>query len=114
MHVTPKQRRRTAKAHKVRDIQEQLDALSLKPQTERLRSPEEIATEYRHVRSQWENEAACRELKQYVGNMGVRLIDRAVCLGIGTFDPPDGGWETKRRTFVQLIAFLVMVECLGR
>ncbi|UNI22243.1 hypothetical protein JDV02_008147 [Purpureocillium takamizusanense] len=41
-------------------------------------------------------------------------VTKAVCLGIGTFDPPDGGWEAKRRTFLQLIAFLILVEELER
>ncbi|KAF4119946.1 SRR1 [Geosmithia morbida] len=95
-------------------MQEQFEAFSLKPQTENIRSLEEIAAEYRHVRSQWEKEAACRELKRHVTNIDVFPVSRAVCLGIGTFDPPDGGWETKRRTFVQLMAFLTMVECLEK
>ncbi|KAJ6442383.1 SRR1 domain-containing protein [Purpureocillium lavendulum] len=41
-------------------------------------------------------------------------VTKAVCLGIGTFDPPDGGWEPRRRTFLQLIAFVVLVEELER
>ena len=36
-------------------------------------------------------------------------ITRAVCLGIGSFDPEDGGWEVKRRAHVQLAAFLTIV-----
>ncbi|KND91756.1 hypothetical protein TOPH_03898 [Tolypocladium ophioglossoides CBS 100239] len=38
----------------------------------------------------------------------------AVCLGIGTFDPADGSGEARRRTYVQLIAFLVMVDELEK
>ncbi|KAK5999237.1 hypothetical protein PT974_01629 [Cladobotryum mycophilum] len=41
-------------------------------------------------------------------------VTRAICLGIGSFDPPDGGWEAKRKTYIQLIAFLIMVEELEK
>lgn len=33
-----------------------------------------------------------------------------MCLGIGTFDPPDGAWEAKRRTYTQLLAFEAIVD----
>ena len=36
-------------------------------------------------------------------------ITRAVCLGIGSFDPEDGGWEVKRRAHIQLAAFLTII-----
>lgn len=77
-----------------------------------LNSLEDIAGEYRRVRSQYEQDAACAALKQLVREMNNKPINRAVCLGIGTFDPPDGGWETKRRTYLQLAAFMVMVQVL--
>ncbi|ROT41626.1 hypothetical protein SODALDRAFT_271672 [Sodiomyces alkalinus F11] len=40
-------------------------------------------------------------------------VRKAVCLGIGTFDPDDGSWEVKRRAHVQLAAFMAMVELLA-
>lgn len=40
-------------------------------------------------------------------------ITRAVCLGLGAFDPDDGSWLAQRRSHVQLAAFLTMVEALG-
>ncbi|KAL7948090.1 hypothetical protein V8C42DRAFT_274537 [Trichoderma barbatum] len=39
-------------------------------------------------------------------------VTSAVCLGIGSFDPPDGNWLLKRRAHVQLIALHLMVELL--
>lgn len=88
------------------------------PRTEDLRSATDIADEYRRIRSQWETTDAGEILRRFVVDNGPAAVSSAVCLGIGTFDPPDGGWDTKRRTFAQLIAFLILVEAfegkLGR
>ena len=116
IHVKSKQRRRGTKSQRMKKTQSSsLDDISdaPKPRTENLRSSEDISAEYRRIRARWEDEAPCRELKRQVSEGDMPPVSRAVCLGIGTFDPPDGGWETKRRTFIQLIAFLVLVESLG-
>ncbi|KAH7308718.1 hypothetical protein B0I35DRAFT_483239 [Stachybotrys elegans] len=80
------------------------------------RSPSDIEAEYRKIRSQWEQTSCYSQLCQLVAANAdsARCLSHAVCLGIGTFDPPDGGWESKRRTFIQLTAFLVMVEEIER
>lgn len=77
-----------------------------------IQSPGEIAIEYQRARSQYQQDAASEALKGLVRAMKHVHVDHAVCLGIGTFNPPDGGWETKRRTFFQLSAFLDMVDVL--
>jgi hypothetical protein len=112
-HVKPKSRRRPGKksTKAVHTAQEnQIQAV----QTENTRSPEEIAAEYQRIRSEFEATKAGQELHELMTKNGPKDVTQGVCLGIGTFDPPDGGWETKRRTFVQLIGFLLMVEALGR
>lgn len=76
----------------------------------------DIAAEYRALRAAWEPSPACRSLRALVAARAAAAaapVTQAVCLGIGTFDPADGGWEARRRTYVQLIAFLVMVDELG-
>lgn len=40
-------------------------------------------------------------------------IKRAVCLGLGAFDPKDGSWDLKRKSHIQLAAFLTMVDIFG-
>lgn len=40
-------------------------------------------------------------------------ITRAVCLGLGAFDPEDASWSAQRRSHIQLAAFLAMVETLS-
>lgn len=79
------------------------------------RTVPEIAAEYRGIYSWWKDSPCCAALRGLMAANARRSppISRALCLGIGTFDPLDGGWEAKRRTFLQLIAFLVMVEELG-
>ncbi|CAG9993660.1 unnamed protein product [Clonostachys byssicola] len=112
-HVKSKSRRRPGKKSPkaVHTVQEnQIHAV----QTENTRSPEEIASEYQRIRSEFEVTKAGEELHELMTKNGPKDVSQAVCLGIGTFDPPDGGWETKRRTFIQLIGFLLMVEALEK
>jgi hypothetical protein len=44
---------------------------------------------------------------------GRQAISKAMCIGHGTFDPEDGRWEARRASWIQYIAFTVMVEELG-
>jgi hypothetical protein len=86
-----------------------------KPRTTNLRSVDEISVEYRAVRAEWLESDTCAKLRELVekhasGNVS---ISKAICLGVGTFDPEDGAWAQKRISFHQLIAFTVMVEELG-
>ncbi|POR31945.1 Uncharacterized protein TPAR_07853 [Tolypocladium paradoxum] len=79
------------------------------------RSVSDIAAEYRALRSAWESSPACRAVRALVAaHAAAAPVTQAVCLGIGTFDPADGGWEARRRTYLQLIAFLVMVDELDK
>lgn len=110
--VSSKSRRR-GKSHHVPEARtDQLDTSNITPRTEGLRPPTDIYAEYQRIRSQWETSRAALKLREIVLQQNVP-ISCAICLGIGTFDPPDGGWETKRRTYLQLIAFLIMVDELG-
>ncbi|KAH8169356.1 SRR1 domain-containing protein [Sarocladium implicatum] len=88
----------------------------LKPRTTNLRSVDEISVEYRAVRAEWLESDTCAKLRELVekhasGNVS---ISKAICLGVGTFDPEDGAWAQKRISFHQLIAFTVMVEELEK
>ncbi|GJN81778.1 hypothetical protein PLIIFM63780_005313 [Purpureocillium lilacinum] len=109
-----------------------------------VRSVSSIEAEYRTLRDTFEASSCCTSLRALAGRIAAAAaghkrrrkstsssgargddneedeaepappVTKAVCLGIGTFDPPDGGWEPKRRTFLQLIAFLILVEELER
>ncbi|OAQ76893.1 SRR1 domain-containing protein [Purpureocillium lilacinum] len=108
-----------------------------------VRSVSSIEAEYRTLRETFEASSCCASLRALAGRIAAAAaghkrrrkssssssrgddneedeaepappVTKAVCLGIGTFDPPDGGWEPKRRTFLQLIAFLILVEELER
>lgn len=85
------------------------------PKTEGLRSVVEIEDEYYKIRSQWESSACCKALRQLMATKlsSQNPISEAICLGMGTFDPADDAWHAKRTTYIQLIAFLIMVEELG-
>lgn len=41
-------------------------------------------------------------------------VTKAVCLGIGSFDPENGSWITKEKAHMQFVVFLVIVEEIGK
>ena len=110
-HVQPRSRRR--KPHQPEPLGQPENPP--KPREDGLRSVDEISAEYRRTRQQFEESKSCSSLRELVrlNCSAVGAVSRAVCLGIGTFDPADGGWTAKRKAFVQLIAFLIMVEEIG-
>ncbi|RCI15786.1 hypothetical protein L249_1728 [Ophiocordyceps polyrhachis-furcata BCC 54312] len=76
------------------------------------RTTSDLAAENDRLRSAWEQTSCCASLRRIVSSTACR-VRHAVCLGIGTFDPDDGGWQTRRTSFLQLAAFSVMVEELA-
>ncbi|TDZ39726.1 hypothetical protein CTRI78_v010488 [Colletotrichum trifolii] len=75
----------------------------------------DIAGEYESFRVRWRETPCHGHIKQLIRS-NVRKhkkVRRAVCLGVGTFDPEDGGWDAKRRSFIQLEGFLTVVEVLS-
>ncbi|EXF75623.1 hypothetical protein CFIO01_10385 [Colletotrichum fioriniae PJ7] len=75
----------------------------------------DITAEYHSFKSKWRETICCLSLKKLVRDNfeGHRRVRKAVCLGVGTFDPEDGGWDAKRRSYIQLDAFLTVVEVLS-
>ncbi|KAK1985716.1 hypothetical protein LZ30DRAFT_355814 [Colletotrichum cereale] len=78
------------------------------------KSVADITAEYEAFRTRWRDAACHARLRQLVeANAGNhRTVRKAVCLGVGTFDPEDGGWDAKRRSYIQLDGFLTIVEVL--
>ncbi|KEY65249.1 hypothetical protein S7711_01769 [Stachybotrys chartarum IBT 7711] len=113
-YVKPKSRRRRTKPTK--PSTHELPPQHSQPRSGPLRPLSAIDAEYRKTRSQWEGTSCCARLRELVATSaaGVGHVSNAICLGIGTFDPSDGAWEAKRRTFIQLIAFLIIVEELEK
>lgn len=74
----------------------------------------ELLADYRRLRPPFETGTACRRMRALVAEHapGLGAITMAVNLGNGSFDPRDGAWDAKRSSFVQLIAFMIMVEDL--
>jgi hypothetical protein len=74
-----------------------------------------IRKEYAQHNESWKSCACYNRLKhQVLQNIGpCQPILNAICLGIGSFDPEDGSWDAKRRAYIQLCAFLTIVDHLG-
>ncbi|KAK1963128.1 hypothetical protein LY78DRAFT_660597 [Colletotrichum sublineola] len=79
------------------------------------KSVADITAEYEAFKTRWRNTTCHAKLRQLVEtNAGThRPVRKAVCLGIGTFDPEDGGWDAKRRSYIQLDGFLTIVEVVS-
>ncbi|KAJ4420416.1 hypothetical protein N0V82_004405 [Gnomoniopsis sp. IMI 355080] len=90
-------------------------------------SATDIRAEHDQVTAAWRATEACVQLRALmvrgrgegaagpinaVAPAACVPVRRAVCLGLGAFDPADGAWVARRRAHVQLAAFLTMVEGL--
>ncbi|CCF35786.1 hypothetical protein CH063_07493 [Colletotrichum higginsianum] len=93
-----------------------LPGASSKPDEPRIhKSVADITTEYDSFKTRWRDTACHTKLRELVETNAAkhRTVRKAVCLGVGTFDPEDGGWDAKRRTYIQLDGFLTVVEVLS-
>ncbi|KAM5357517.1 hypothetical protein ACJZ2D_016179 [Fusarium nematophilum] len=110
-HVTRKSRKSRPKPS-----HSHINSLPITPRTDSLRSPLDLASDFSRIRTRWVSEPPCQRLRSLVADKATHLkkVSRAVNLGVGTFDPADGAWDAKRSAFVQLAAFLVMVEELEK
>lgn len=76
----------------------------------------DITTNHDKVASKWRETDCCANLSELIKKHAASHapISRAICLGLGAFDPEDGSWVAQRRSHIQLAAFLTMVEILGK
>lgn len=76
---------------------------------------DDIKADHHKVASKWRatkcHEQLCSTIKD--NSASHKKITRAVCLGIGAFDPEDASWTSQRRSHIQLAAFLAIVELLS-
>jgi len=73
----------------------------------------EIKADHQRIKEQWLASSCCENLKKLITSRATHCVSStAVCLGIGSFDPPDGSWQVKRRTHAQLAAFQTVVDIL--
>lgn len=70
-----------------------------------------LQTELTRFQTQYDTKPVRKLVQDHVKSF--KSINKAVCLGLGTFDPPDGSYDAKRRTYIQYLAFLAMVEEIG-
>lgn len=76
----------------------------------------DIQAEHDKLRAKWCASSSHSRLHEMVASkagLSHASVNRAVCLGLGAFDPEDGSWVARRRSHVQLAAFLGMVEATG-
>ncbi|KAI1329995.1 hypothetical protein F5Y16DRAFT_61976 [Xylariaceae sp. FL0255] len=75
---------------------------------------EQVKKDHERFAGQWKSSSACVRLQQILSSNepGVQ-VEKAICFGLGTFDPPDGSWDVKRKAHVQVAAFLAIVEHVG-
>ncbi|KAI1298093.1 hypothetical protein F5Y03DRAFT_275099 [Xylaria venustula] len=78
-------------------------------------SLEQIKQDHDRIAGQWKSLSSYSRLQLLLSNQETGVsgnVTTAICFGLGTFDPPDGAWEQKRKAHIQLVAFLTIVEHL--
>lgn len=78
-------------------------------------SSKDIKEQYEFHTTRWRSSDGYKKLYELVKARASSYapIKRAVCLGLGVFDPQDGSYASKRRSHIQLASFLTIVEILG-
>lgn len=76
-------------------------------------SVEQVKQEHDRISDQWKSSSSCRRLQELLSSHSTSSsVTKAICFGLGTFDPVDGAWEQKRKAHIQLAAFLAIVDYL--
>ncbi|KAK3185546.1 hypothetical protein K4F52_005644 [Lecanicillium sp. MT-2017a] len=76
------------------------------PRTANLRPASALEADYKKFQTQWLDSPCRASLVELIRQHATQCaaVADVVCLGIGTFDPEDGGWESKRSAYMQLCA----------
>ncbi|ORY55698.1 uncharacterized protein BCR38DRAFT_414872 [Pseudomassariella vexata] len=73
----------------------------------------QVQSDHERIKKQWLESSSYRRLKELMASQCLYPpVAKAICLGLGSFDPADGSWQSKRRAHVQFAAFVTMVESL--
>lgn len=76
---------------------------------------EEIERDYKKFSEQWNQSGSCRQLEGLASSRSAQTrVTKAICVGLGSFDPEDGSWQVKRRSHIQLAAFVTLVQSLEK
>ncbi|GAW15555.1 hypothetical protein ANO14919_049690 [Xylariales sp. No.14919] len=78
-------------------------------------SLEQVKQDHDRLAGQWKSSPSYGQLQELLlrhTDSTSSSVTKAICFGLGTFDPPDGAWEQKRKAHIQLAAFLAIVEHL--
>ncbi|PHH64354.1 hypothetical protein CDD81_4711 [Ophiocordyceps australis] len=68
-----------------------------------------IAARHARVCAAWQASSACAAVRGLVRGITTQVLS-ATCLGLGSFEPPDGGWDACHRAHVQLAAFATIIH----
>ncbi|RYC54538.1 hypothetical protein CHU98_g11673, partial [Xylaria longipes] len=76
-------------------------------------SLEQVKQEHDRFASEWKSSPAYAQVQEILsGHTASNRVTKAICFGLGSFDPPDGHYARKRQSHTQLAAFLAIVEHL--
>lgn len=78
-------------------------------------SIQDIRANHGKIATKWRSTAGYSKLCEIIkANAASHApITRAICLGLGAFDPEDGSWVAQRRSHIQMAAFLAIVGTLN-
>lgn len=71
----------------------------------------EILSDHKKFAQQWTDSDSCSKLRNLIKSRPCHPFPtKAICLGLGSFDPEDGSWQIRRRSHIQLAAFMTIVD----
>jgi hypothetical protein len=107
------------------DVKNMLSEPTIKPKAPLpLLSKEAIAGKHFYTSKEYEKSREYRVLMAIINECLKDLkkktrslenpIRKAICLGIGSFDPPNGSWVSKERAHLQLAAFFAILDAIRK
>ncbi|GAP86694.2 hypothetical protein SAMD00023353_2000330 [Rosellinia necatrix] len=76
---------------------------------------DQVRQDHDRLAGQWKSSGSYSRLRELLSAHTTGAgssVTKAICFGLGSFNPPNGEWDWKRRTHIQLAAFLAIVEHL--
>ncbi|KAI0476578.1 hypothetical protein GGR56DRAFT_481412 [Xylariaceae sp. FL0804] len=81
----------------------------------------QMQQDHERFTSKWKDSPSCRQLREMIASRAASSgsgsgvgISRAVCFGLGSFDPSKGYLDAPRQSHIQLAAFLCIVDQLSQ
>jgi hypothetical protein len=111
----PQRGRPPSQAQRRPDAETDAGSHAVKPNPGPQLSAEDIRKYHDGMSREWQASDCCKAVRKLVVDLARKHepVSKAICLGPGSFDPADGGWQRRRVAHMQVLAFRTLVDELG-